>query len=208
MLNPEILPGISLCTFVKNEAHCLEHMLASVSGKVINELIIVDTGSTDNTVKIARKYTPRVYQIGFSDFGSIRTITAHLARREWILMLDADETIANPHLLKNLIKKPTSLAYALPRKRWLDLEMTQQTEIEAYPDYQVRLFLNRPDLVWKRELHEYFHGCSVENIDNGIVLNHFQDVFKDKEANETRSKLYDKLAAKANVTVHGGKEIE
>lgn len=202
---------ITLASFVKNEAHCLEHMLTSIKDYV-DEIVIVDTGSTDNTVEVANKYTKRVYQIGFTDFGKIRTLTAHLAKMQWVLMLDADEILEGGQLLKSLVQKPTNVlewkekeALAFPRKRWLDLAMTQQTEIEAYPDWQVRFFRNEIHHIYRRALHEEFHGGIVELMDKGITIHHFQDVFKDEARKQERDRLYQTLAPLAKVTIHGGK---
>jgi len=197
----------ALAFFMKNEEHCLEHMLGSVI-EWVEEIVAVDTGSTDRSIEIARDFGARVYQVGFTDFGKIRTLTGHLVRSEWILMLDCDESLSNPHLLAGLIRQNKAEAYGLPRKRWLDLEMTQQTEVEAYPDWQVRLYRNRPDYVWRRELHEYFDGAEVHNMNCGITINHFQDVFKDAERNRIRYKLYQELSKKAKVSIDGGKPIE
>lgn len=202
------LPGVSLCTFVKNEAHCIEHMLKPIAN-IVGEIVVVDTGSTDNTLEIAAQYTDRIYQVGFTSFDKIRTLTSHLARRPWVLMLDADETISNIDQLQDLMMFGKE-AYAIPRKRWLDLEMTQQTELEAYPDLQVRFYQNRLHYVWKRELHEYFHGGTVENLNPNIwkiQINHFQDVFKDQSRKQIRDELYSKLAPIAKVTIEGGHEI-
>lgn len=199
---------ISLCTFVKNEAHCIAYMFASVL-KHVDEIVVVDTGSTDGTVEICRRYTPRVYQVEFSNFGSLRTITAHLATQPWVLMLDADETLDRPGVLKNLAQDEAVQAYAFPRKRWLDLKMEHQTEAKAYPDYQVRFFRNNKDYVWRRELHEYFDGAEVKELPDteSPIINHFQDVFKDEDRRRTRKLLYQRLAKQAGVHVHGGLPI-
>lgn len=197
---------ITLATFVKNEAHCLANMVNSVRDYV-DEIVVLDTGSTDSTIEIAKSYNARVYKVGFTDFGSIRTVAAHLARKPWVLMLDADETLEKPELLKNFAQDPLVSAYAFPRKRWLDLEKTKQTELEAYPDWQVRFFRNYPNHIWKRELHEYFHGAAVVKVEHGPFINHFQDVFKDTARKEVRDKLYTELAKIANVTVQGGKPL-
>lgn len=198
---------ISLCTFVKNEELCITHMLKSVS-EFVEEIIIVDTGSFDNTLKICKDFPKtRVYEIGFTDFGKIRTITAHLAKQPWILLLDADETLSNPEKLIELASVEEVEAYALPRKRWLDLAMTQQTETEAYPDWQVRFYKNDPRYIWKRELHEYFDGGVVTHKEDGPVINHFQDVFKDEIRKKEREMQYSFLALQAGVSVHGGKPL-
>lgn len=201
---------ISLCTFVKNEENCLNNMINSVYD-FVDEVIIVDTGSTDNTLNNLGDYKKaRIYKVGFTDFGSIRTLTAHLATKPWVLMLDADETLERSDLLFNLTQDYKQCAYAFPRKRWLDLEKTQQTETEAYPDYQVRFYRNNPKFIWKRELHEYFEGSSVYNLINGPIIHHFQDVYHNSDPikfNE-KIKLYTRLSQTANVTIEGGKEIK
>lgn len=176
----------------------------------VDEIIVVDTGSTDDTINNLGDYKKaKIYKLGgFSDFGSIRTLTAHLATEPWVLMLDADETLDKPELLWNLTQYPFISAYGLPRKRWLDLEKTQQTELEAYPDWQVRFFRNNRLYSWKRELHEYFDGGKVTQLIDGPSINHFQDVYKNETRKAVRDKLYKRLAPAAKVTIEGGKEIE
>lgn len=198
--------GISLCTFVKNEAHCIDRMFDSVK-PYVKEIIVVDTGSEDGTVKLCKAYGARVYEVGFTDFGKIRTITSHLARQDWVLLMDADEQLDNANLLLEVINNEHSRAYAFPRKRWLDLNKNKQTELEAYPDWQVRLFINDINFSWKRELHEYFDGAAVQHIENGITIDHFHDVWKSPEALQKRSELYTRLATQAGVTIEGGHKV-
>lgn len=195
---------ISLCSFVKDEIAALPNMIASVKDYV-QDIVIVDTGSTDGTLEYAKSITDRVYQVGFTDFGKIRTLTAHLASQSWVLMLDADETLSNPESLKILTGGGYD-AYAFPRKRWLDLEMKDQTELEAYPDWQVRLFRNNKSYIWKRELHEYFHGAAVYHADLGPSINHFHDVWKTPERKIERAEQYFRLAELAGVSPEGGHE--
>jgi glycosyltransferase involved in cell wall biosynthesis len=93
---------ICLATFVKNEAHCIEHMFKSVVDHV-DEIVVVDTGSTDGTQDICKKYVKHIYETPFTDFGKIRTLTMRLATTPWVLMLDADETIERPDLLQEYL---------------------------------------------------------------------------------------------------------
>ena len=83
--------SVSLCMIVKNEADCLSRCLESMKG-LVDEIIIVDTGSTDNTVEIAKQYGAviKTYQWN-NDFSQARNYSLSLATKEWILVLDADE---------------------------------------------------------------------------------------------------------------------
>jgi glycosyltransferase involved in cell wall biosynthesis len=206
--------SISLCTFVKNEENCIYNMIRSV-GRDVAEVILVDTGSTDNTIRQAQLACADISEYGipltviqkeFTNFGDIRTFTAHQASCPWVLMLDADEELSSPGLLHTVIKQGSS-AYAFPRRRWLDRNKTQQTELEAYPDWQVRLFKNDKSFVWKRELHEYFHGAAVHHFEQGPVVEHFHDVYKDEARKQERLNLYTYLAEQAGVTIEGGHVI-
>ncbi len=202
------MSGITLATFVKDEENCIAHMIESVK-RHVDEIVVVDTGSTDNTISICRDFGARIYEVGFTDFGKIRTLAAHLAKKEWVLMLDADETLTCNICLRSHLDLTTQEAIAIPRKRWLDLEMTKQTELEAYPDWQVRLFKNNPNYVWKRELHEYFDGAPVYHDSTGhLCINHFHDVFKSPLRLAERDTLYLTLAKKAGVTKEGGHETD
>lgn len=207
---------ISLCTFVKNEEGNLRDCLESVR-PIVSEIVVVDTGSTDGTVELAKKYTDRVYQVQFSDFGSIRTLTAHLATQPWVLMLDADERLAFQDwpLLAELIDQPVGVkgddmeltedgqviidSWALPRKRWADPWMRKQVDVEAYPDWQVRLFrnhTNRPKIKFVRRVHERVSGCiRTEQSIDGPVIHHFQNVQKDQERLAERQSQYTVLQA-------------
>lgn len=199
---------------VKNESACIEGMVLSVIN-YIDEVVLVDTGSTDDTAElveaicIKNKIPFRLYRLPqIENFGMIRTITCHLADSDYVLTLDADERLSNPEVLKTLTKNWAIEAYAFPRRRWLDLEMTKQTELEAYPDFQVRLFKNNKSYVWKRELHEFFDGAAVENLEtNCPIIEHLHDVYKTNERLMERYTLYQRLSTKAGVTIEGGHEI-
>jgi hypothetical protein len=153
--------------------------------------------------------------VGFSDFGSIRTLTAHLAMYPWVFMLDADERILAEDWPKfsELINQPEGVAgdnmeldeegntiidsWALPRKRWQDKWMTKQVDATSYPDWQVRLFRNHLEskkISFVRRVHERVHGCiRTEKSLEGPTIQHLQNISKDKEALKAREILYTKL---------------
>ena len=99
---------LSLCMIVKNEEACLEQCLRSVKDAV-DEIVIADTGSTDATKEIARRYTDRVYDVVWeNDFSAARNASMALASMPFILWLDADDVL-EPAELDKLIKLKRSL---------------------------------------------------------------------------------------------------
>jgi len=85
--------SISLCMIMKNEEKVLARCLNSVQG-LVNEIIIVDTGSTDNSIRIAEAYGAKIVEDPWQDdFARPRNLSLELARGSWILILDPDEII-------------------------------------------------------------------------------------------------------------------
>jgi glycosyltransferase involved in cell wall biosynthesis len=86
-------PTISTCLMVKNEEHCLENCLKSIKG-FVDEIIVVDTGSTDRTIEIAERYGAKVFHHPWEgDFSKHRNQSMSYATCDWILQIDADETL-------------------------------------------------------------------------------------------------------------------
>ena len=87
------IPAVSLCMIVKNEERYLEDCLKSIK-KVVDEIIIIDTGSKDRTVEIARKYTDKIYLHPWKDsFSEARNHYLKYATGDWIFQIDADEEL-------------------------------------------------------------------------------------------------------------------
>ncbi|KAB3526641.1 glycosyltransferase [Alkaliphilus serpentinus] len=88
---------LSIVMMVKNESKYLDKCLSSLEklrSAISSELIIVDTGSEDDTVDIAKKYTNKVYYHPWKDdFGAMRNITIGYAKGQWLLVLDGDEVL-------------------------------------------------------------------------------------------------------------------
>ncbi len=94
-------PSLSLALIVKNEARCLARCLHSVQG-VASEIVVVDTGSTDETVRIARDCQARVVNFAWrDDFAAARNFALAQTTGDWILVLDADEH-ASPALAEEI----------------------------------------------------------------------------------------------------------
>src|SRR5580658_10063032 len=109
----EQLPeGISLCMIVKNEERFLAECLDSVKD-VVDEICIVDTGSTDRTVEIARSYGAKIeFREWRNDFAWARNEALAMATRRWTLVLDGDEELQREsvELMRSMRTVPAGLA--------------------------------------------------------------------------------------------------
>ena len=86
-------PPISVVVITKNEEANIARCLASV--RWADEIVVVDSGSTDRTVEIAREYTSRVHDEAWRGFGPQKNLAASRATGDWILSLDADEWVSD-----------------------------------------------------------------------------------------------------------------
>ena len=145
-------PGtISLCAIVKNEEPVLSQCLDSVRG-LATEIIIVDTGSTDGTPRIAAAYGAAVMAFDFTvpDFSAARNLALSVASCSWILVLDADEAL-DPQCvpaIQDLVARNEEAGYYFERFN------LQPDGAPATSDYVVRLFPNRPEYRYRGRVHE------------------------------------------------------
>ena len=87
------MPTVGLSMIVKNEAQTLGHCLQSVSG-VVSQIVVADTGSTDNTADIAREFGATVISVPWENhFANARNAALALMQTDWVLVLDADEEL-------------------------------------------------------------------------------------------------------------------
>jgi tetratricopeptide (TPR) repeat protein len=109
---------LSLCAIVKNEEKSLPQCLNSVK-EVVDEMVILDTGSTDKTVEVAQKLGARVYHFQWgNDFAQARNESLKYVRGEWVLVLDADEMLIPEivPLIRQTIIDKNNLAINLVRQ--------------------------------------------------------------------------------------------
>src|SRR5687767_15152493 len=93
-------PTVSLCMIVRNEGHQLAECLAPVA-ELFDEIVIVDTGSQDNTREVAAGFTPRVIDfVWCDDFSAARNHALRHAQGEWIFWLDADDRLSPTNVEK------------------------------------------------------------------------------------------------------------
>jgi tetratricopeptide (TPR) repeat protein len=151
----EQLPaGISLCMIVKNEERFLAECLASVRGAV-DEINVVDTGSTDRTAEIARSFGANVVHRAWrNDFGWARNESLALATRRWTLVLDADEELAPESLalLRALRETPAGVTgvYVQIQNLVDDVSGAGSTMTHILP----RLFPTTPRIRYRNVIHE------------------------------------------------------
>ncbi len=141
-------PRLSVCLIVKNEERFLGQCLKSVRG-IAHEIIVVDTGSTDRTVEIAREHGAKIYTFKWDDnFSHARNAALERATGDWILFLDADEELT-PEAVQTLAKEmsnPNVIAYRLP------LHNAGMNEVCG--GYVPRLYRNAPGLFYHSRVHE------------------------------------------------------
>ncbi|NPV73032.1 MAG: glycosyltransferase [Pelotomaculum sp.] len=162
---------ITLAMIVKNEAGNLKRCLDSVSGQV-DEIVIVDTGSTDETLEIARRYTDKIYHFPWGgDFSAARNFAIEKAGGEWIISLDADEElVSGTGDLKRLVARDKHLeAYLLPLNN-----PTAGSPGEYNRFLVLRLFRNNGRYRFRGKIHEQVTVSEkgVVGIAEGPVISH------------------------------------
>jgi predicted Zn-dependent protease len=148
-------PRISVCLIVRNEEKFLGACLASVQ-RVADEIIVVDSGSTDRTVEIATEHGAQVHPFDWcDDFSAARNAALLHATGDWVLMLDADETLPETsHAdLLNLVAAAKVIMWRLP--------ILDHGREEQGCSYVPRLFRNAPGLFYLDRIHEQIHA-SIE----------------------------------------------
>ncbi|OON92207.1 MAG: hypothetical protein ATN32_02100 [Candidatus Epulonipiscium fishelsonii] len=145
---------ISLCLITKDEEHNIERCILSVK-EIVNEIIAVDTGSTDKTVEIAKNLGASIYYFEWVyDFSKARNYAISKATGDWIIFLDADEYLEDgkQSLLLHYIKEVTKMkeeAIAIFRINFDPIKPGSEKG-----GYDLRIFKNSPHLLYKRPIHE------------------------------------------------------
>jgi glycosyltransferase involved in cell wall biosynthesis len=132
---------LSLCVITRDAAGEIADCLASAP--FAGEVLVVDSGSRDDTVEIARRRGARIIEHAWTGFGAQKNLAVGAASHDWVLCVDADERVT-PEMaasIANEIAAPRAFAYAFARRnrflgRWL-------AHGEGYPDWNVRLFDRR-----------------------------------------------------------------
>jgi glycosyltransferase involved in cell wall biosynthesis len=185
---------LSLVVIARDAADAIAACLASASFAA--ETIVVDSGSRDDTVEIARSRGARVMHRDWEGFGPQKRYAVAQARHDWVLCLDADERVS-PALAQSIAAlfrdgPPAADAYALARRnrflgRWL-------AHGEGYPDWNVRLFDRRRAQWTDDAVHEHVVSQSAVVRLEGDLLHASAESIEDYIA---RQNLYTTLQANA-----------
>lgn len=166
---------LTLCLIARNEARNLRRVIESVRG-VASEIVVVDTGSTDETVKLARKLGARVDHFPWRyDFAAARNHSLSLATGDWVLVMDADDELSRESaaVLRGWLAQPAEQVevvglyrhYAYPGKRRAGLTV------------QPRLFRGGRGLRYESPVHERLvrpdgSAASAEHVLNAVMVHH------------------------------------
>jgi len=143
---------ISACYIVKNEAENLAKSIKSLKTQV-NEIVVVDTGSTDNTIVVARKLGAKVYSFPWQDdFSKARNFALSKVKGDWLVLLDADEyfTAKTAGNIRKIIRQAQQADALLIQMVNYDVD---KAEIQDY-FYQLRIVRNQQGLHYEGKIHE------------------------------------------------------
>ncbi len=168
-LREGLAPRLSVCLIAKNEERFLDGCLQSIRG-LADQLILVDTGSTDRTVEIARNHGAEVHFRAWDhDFSAARNAALLHARGDWVLILDADEEVSPAHhaALRALLTRPNVIAYRLPL-----VDVGREGDgVSQVP----RLFCNAPQQFYVSRIHEQVYASLEMNREKWSMENLFGD---------------------------------
>jgi glycosyltransferase involved in cell wall biosynthesis/tetratricopeptide (TPR) repeat protein len=162
-------PRLTVCMIARNEERFLDACLRSVRG-LADQIVLVDTGSTDRTVEIARSHGAEVhFRAWDDDFSAARNAALLHARGDWVLVLDADEEVSMAHhaALRALLNTPNVIAYRLPL-----VDVGREGEgVSQVP----RLFRNAPQQFYVSRIHEQVYASLEINRQKWSMENRFGD---------------------------------
>lgn len=177
-------PTLSVCMIVKNEEKFLEQCLKSVKD-LADEIVIVDTGSTDQTKEIAGRFTDMIIDFQWcDDFSAARNESLKHATSDWILVLDADEVIDDKDLglIRQAMNEWAVSGYNIMTqnysndssiKRWQPCQINKPLAKSFqgwFPSVKVRLFQNKQEIKFQGRMHEMISEKELEKHGKVTVL--------------------------------------
>ena len=181
----------------KNIRPCLE------SVKWCDEIILVDSASSDKTVEIAKEFTDKIFIKKWEGFAIQKRFSLEQASNEWVLSIDADERVSDglrKEIEELLSSEPKADGYKIPRENYFLNKPIRSCG--WYPDYQLRLFKKSKTKVTDRKVHEGFivEG-KVEKLKNVLIhfthqnisetitkINHYSTLEAEEKVNRKKAK--------------------
>ncbi len=179
---------ISQCMIVKNEERNIEKAL-SWGKSIMWEQIVVDTGSTDHTVELAAKLGAKVVHFQWiDDFAAAKNFAIDQARGEWIAFLDADEYMepGDAKKMGEVLERLTHDAIDAVSTGWQQINDKGEIFLSGT---QIRFFRNRPDIRYRRKIHEQLESTTGRALRVGDVtkeLSIFHTGYQQRELDEKR----------------------
>lgn len=181
---------LSVCLIVKDEEENLERCLESIKD-IASEIIMIDTGSTDNTIQIAKRFGADIYHFKWcDDFSAARNFSLEKAKQHWTLILDADESISLKDIskLKKLLRKKENVAYNFITRNYVDSYDIQgiivDNSYDEGKDYcgwcrssKVRLFPTNNNIRFEGKVHELVEkslkNSGIKITESEIPIHHY-----------------------------------
>lgn len=189
----------SAVIIAKNEAQNIERCLRSLD--FADEIILLDTGSQDNTCQIAERYGAKIYQLDtWQGFGLAKRKAVEYASNDWIFSIDADEVVSNElkSKIKQILQNPKYYLYRIKRKSFYLGKMINYSGWQN--DYPKRLFNRNFANFNDKTVHESVVGnCPIGTIEEVIyhytyptIKSHIDKInfYTDIAANEQKNKKY------------------
>ena len=201
---------------VRDEEHCIERALQSAKANV-PEIIVVDTGSVDRTIDLAKKHADRLEFFEWvDDFSAARNYSLEFATQPWILVLDADELMSPDGFEKaaELIRTDAHDGFYLTQRLYQNEEVRSDNwhvvqDQDAFSrDYLgylenriLRLFRNDPAIRYSGKVHEVVDDSIASGRigESGVPIHHYHE----NEANNSRQHVLRNLAIQENLITSG-----
>lgn len=180
---------LTACIIVKNEEVNIEDCLKSLH--FADEIIIVDSGSTDNTVGIVRKYTQKVIYQEWLGYSNQRNFAASHAANNWILSIDADERITDELAkeIMNILESPAHDVYDIPMRNYVVNRWMKHSGLGS--QLHKRLY-NRTKCTWSDQIHEDIVGYKSRGVLKNKMLHY---AYKDVSSLVYKINLYTTIEA-------------
>jgi len=207
---------VSLCMIVKNEEKHLSRCLHSAK-PVVDEMIIVDTGSTDRTKDVAKAFGAKLYDFKWTDdFSEARNYSISKAEGKWIFVLDADEVISSldhksfENLIRESAAKPVAHVFTtrnyttdLTQINWAANDGRYAKEASGSgwtPSFKVRLFPNESRIRFEFPVHELVENslrkAGIKEIKCNIPIHHYGKLDRDSENSISKCEAYYEIGRK------------